>query len=129
MAWKNFRAIKRAFSEWDKKSAEKPRLWNSTTKQMVVLGVLVALSAYVGVFLLKYSVLDGDKWRMLATSQQLSSVVIKANRGSIYDKNGTVLAQSSTVWDITISPHNIENANNRAKEQYEKDAKKLIEKG
>lgn len=129
MAWKNFRAIRRAFSEWDKKSAEKPRLWNSTTKQMVVLGVLVALSAYVGVFLLKYSVLDGDKWRMLATSQQLSSVVIKANRGSIYDKNGTVLAQSSTVWDITISPHNIENANNRAKEQYEKDAKKLIEKG
>lgn len=128
-AWKAIKNIGRKISAWEQKSADKPRLWNSTTKQIVVLVLIIGMSAYVGAFLLKYSILDGDKWRMLATGQQLSTVVIKANRGSIYDANGTVMAQSSTVWDITISPHNIENANVKAKEKYDKEAKKLIENG
>lgn len=128
-AWKVVKAAGRKISAWEQSVAEKPRRVNSTTKQMIVLGLIVAMSAYVGVFLLKYSILDGDKWRMLATGQQLSSVVIKANRGSIYDANGTVMAQSSTVWDITISPHNIENANIKAKEAYAKEAAQLIEEG
>ncbi len=115
--------------DWEERSAEKPRMLNASTKQLIVLGIIVAFSVYVGAFLLKYSKLDGDKWRMLATDQQQSEVVIKANRGSIYDANGTVLAQSSTVWDITISPHNIENANTKAKEAYAKESAKLIEKG
>lgn len=115
--------------DWEERSAEKPRVLNSSAKQLIVLGLIVLSSVYVGGYLLKYSILDGDKWRMLATDQQLSTVVMKANRGSIYDANGTVLAQSSTVWDITISPHNIENANTKAKEEYAKESAKLIEKG
>lgn len=113
----------------EQKSAEKPRIFGSSQKQIVFLVTIVLFSFWIGYKLLSYSILDGDKWRMLATDQQLSSVVIKANRGSIYDANGTVLAQSSTVWDITISPHNIELSNTEAKEKYEKDSKKLIEKG
>lgn len=127
--WNVIKKMGRGIKRWEQKSAEKPRMLNSSTKQLIVLGFVVAMSAYVGVFLLKYSILDGDKWRMLATSQQRSSVVIQANRGSIYDTNGTVLAQSSTVWDITISPHNIEIANSKAKESYDKEAQKLIDKG
>lgn len=115
--------------DWEERSAEKPRMLNASTKQLIVLGIIVAFSVYVGAFLLKYSILDGDRWRMLATDQHQSEVVIKANRGSIYDANGTVLAQSSTVWDISISPHNIENANTKAKEAYAKESAKLIEKG
>lgn len=123
------KAMGEEIKEMEERSAEKPRVFSSNTKQIIILGFIVLFSVYVGSYLLKYSILDGDKWRMLATDQQLSSVVIKANRGSIYDANGTVLAQSSTVWDITISPHNIENANVKAKEAYEKEAKKMIEKG
>lgn len=118
-----------AVSEHEQKSAEKPRLWNSTTKQIVVLVFIVAVSAYVGFFLLKYSILDGDKWRTLANSQQQSVVVMKANRGTIYDSTGTVLAQSSTVWDVTISPHNIALSNEEAKEEYGKEAAELIAEG
>lgn len=93
-------------------------------RQIVVLAVVMALSCYVGFFLLKYTVLDGDRWRMLAGSQQMSTLTIKASRGSIYDSNGTVLAQSSTVWDIIISPKAIYEANDEAKKQYEKDKEK-----
>ena len=127
--WKGMKAVGKAISKKEQEAAEKPRLWNSSTKQIVVLGFIVIVAAYVGLFLLKYSILDGDKWRMLATGQQQSVVVMKANRGSIYDSNGTVLAQSSTVWDITISPHNIDLSNTAAKEEYDKKAKELIEKG
>lgn len=113
----------------EQKSAEKPRILGSSQKQIIFLVLIIGFSFWVGYKLLSYSILDGDRWRMLATDQQLSSVVIKANRGSIYDANGTVLAQSSTVWDVTISPHNIELSNIRAKEQYDDEAQKLIEKG
>lgn len=126
---KVIKAMGEEIKEMEERSAEKPRVFSSNTKQLIILGFIVLFSVYVGSYLLKYSILDGDKWRMLATDQQLSYVVIKANRGSIYDANGTVLAQSSTVWDITISPHNIENANVKAKEAYDKEAKKMIEKG
>lgn len=93
-------------------------------RQIVVLAVVMILSCYVGFFLLKYTVLDGDRWRMLAGSQQMSTLTIKASRGSIYDSNGTVLAQSSTVWDIIISPKAVYEANEEAKKQYEKDKEK-----
>lgn len=119
----------RKFFRFEERSAEKPRRLKASVKQEIALGFIIIGAVYVGSYLLKYSILDGDKWRMLATDQQQSSAVIKANRGSIMDSNGTVLAQSSTVWDITISPHNIENANTRAKEEYDKKAAKLIEKG
>ncbi len=126
---KVLKAMGQEMLEMEERSAEKTRVISSTAKQLIVLGFIVLFSVYVGAYLLKYSILDGDKWRMLATDQQLSVVVINANRGSIYDANGTVLAQSSTVWDVTISPHNIENANTKAKEAYEKESKRKIEKG
>lgn len=113
----------------EQKSAEKPRILGSSQKQVIFLVLIIGFSFWVGYKLLSYSILDGDRWRMLATDQQLSSVVIKANRGSIYDANGTVLAQSSTVWDVTISPHNIDLSNTKAKAQYDAEAQKLIEKG
>ena len=109
-----------ALVEWDKKEGEKKRIMKSSTKQIIVLVFVCALSVYVGYFLLKYSVLDGDKWRVLANDQQMSSITIQASRGSILDTNGTVLAQSSTVWDVIISPQDIAEANTKAYESYQK---------
>lgn len=107
--------------EWDADEVNKRPWIGIRGRQIVVLALVMALSCYVGIFLLKYTVLDGDRWRMLAGSQQMSTLTIKASRGSIYDANGTVLAQSSTVWDIIISPKAIYEANEEAKTQYEKD--------
>ena len=103
-----------AIYEMEQKSAEKPRILGSSQKQIIFLVLIIIFSFWVGYKLLSYSILDGDKWRMMATDQQLSSVVIKANRGSIYDANGTTLAQSSTEWDLTITPHNIDHSHTNA---------------
>lgn len=118
-----------ALVEWDKNEGEKKRIMKSSTKQIIVLVFVCALSVYVGYFLLKYSVLDGDKWRVLANDQQMSSITIQASRGSIYDTNGTVLAQSSTVWDVIISPQDIAEANAKAYEAYQEDVAEAAEKG
>lgn len=118
-----------ALKAWDQKEGEKQRVLKSSYKQVIVLVFVCVLSVYVGFFLLKYSVLDGDRWRVLANTQQMSSVTIKAGRGSIYDTNGTVLAQSSTVWDVIINPQGIAAANEKAEKQYEKDKKEAAEEG
>lgn len=92
------------FARKDREENEKKRLLTEKDKQIFVLGLVVLGSLYVGFFLLKYTVLDGDKWRVLANQQSMSSLTIMADRGSIYDSNGTVLAQSSTVWRVIIAP-------------------------
>ena len=111
--WEKLKAL-------DKASAEKKRWFGSAEKQVFILVLVCVFSVWVGYHLLQYSVLDGDKWRVLANNQQMSSVTIKASRGSILDTNGTVLAQSSTVWDVIISPQDISEANVKAKEAYDK---------
>lgn len=114
---------------WDSREGEKKRIMKATTKQKIVLGIVCALSVYVGFFLLKYSVLDGDRWRVLANTQQMSEVTIQASRGSIYDTNGAVLAQSSTVWNVIMSPQDIFKANQTAYEEYLEERDALIAEG
>lgn len=123
------KAIISKIYELEERSAEKPHSMSARRKQEIILGIIVIGSVYVGGYLFKYSILEGDMWKMLATNQQQSSVVIQANRGSIVDTNGTVLAQSSTVWDITISPHSIAMYNAEDKEEYEKKSAEMIANG
>ena len=43
-------------------------------------------------------------YREYANAQQLSEDTIPADRGTIYDTNGNVLAESYTVWTVQLSP-------------------------
>ncbi len=52
----------------------------------------------------KVSVIEGGYWKALANSQQLQSTVVSASRGTIYDSNGSVLAQSATVYTVYCDP-------------------------
>lgn len=113
--------------EKDAEEVEKPYIIGSRGRQIIVLLFIVALSCYVGFFLLKYTVLDGDRWRVLANSQHTTELDIKASRGSIYDANGTVLAQSSTVWDVIISPGDIAKTNEEMYKSYLKKQANLDE--
>lgn len=92
-------------------------------RQIVILIGVLGFSAFVGYNLLKFTVLDGDKWRQLASTQQTGQHVIKANRGTIYDANGTVLAQSSAVWDIIFAQNTIAEQSEEWKENYERRAR------
>ena len=119
-------ALKRGaarFINWAKKKdaeAVNDKGWGMRGRQTVILAAIVGFSCVGGYNLLKYTVLEGEQWRVLANNQQMRSLTIKASRGSIYDANGTVLAQSSTVWDVIIAPATINNANEKMLEEYTK---------
>ncbi len=59
------------------------------------------------------TVIKGDEYAAKAESQQLSDTEIDAMRGTIYDSDGNVLAQSATVWNIYIDPKNIKSEETR----------------
>lgn len=83
----------------------------------VFLGI-VAVTAYICFNLFNVSVVKSEYYRSKANNQQLDSFTINANRGTIYDSKGKVLAQSSTVWDVIINPSDIN--------KYDKDKKEEI---
>ncbi|MBD5114013.1 MAG: PASTA domain-containing protein [Ruminococcaceae bacterium] len=86
---------------------------NTPTKKMrnrvfmVVFTVLLAFTAYICVRLFDVSIVNSEYYRSKANNQQLTRFSINANRGTIYDADGKILAQSSTVWDIILSPGDI----------------------
>ena len=76
---------------------------------LAILRILcIVITGIVSGVLFKVSVIDSKELSAMATDQQQSSFDIKAKRGTIYDRNNKVLAQSTTVWDVIISPGDIE---------------------
>ena len=81
----------------------------NTNKMM--LRRLLALSVVV-IFLLTTSaarifylqIVRGEELALKAESQQLHDTEISAMRGTIYDSEGNILAQSATVWNIFLDP-------------------------
>ena len=69
----------------------------------------------------KWQIVKGSELRESAYNQQTKNRTISPKRGVIYDRNGTVLAESVTVETISITPKNID------KKDKEKVAKGLAE--
>ncbi|MDL2233584.1 PASTA domain-containing protein [Ruminococcaceae bacterium OttesenSCG-928-L11] len=72
---------------------------------LLVLIVLFMLSFFILIYrLFQLQIINGEEYRAKAFQQQTRSQTIGAKRGTIYDTNGNVLAQSGTVWNVCISP-------------------------
>lgn len=54
--------------------------------------------------LVKIQVINGPFYAERAARQQLSTISVSANRGTIYDRNMKPLALSATVWNVVASP-------------------------
>lgn len=106
----------------DEKEVQKKSYLGVRGRQLIVLAALLGVSVFVGLNLLKLTVLQGDMWREKASDQQSRQETIKANRGTIYDANGTVLAQSSTVWNVIFAPVGTHEAEERLKKEYDENA-------
>lgn len=52
-------------------------------------------------------VINGEEYRLKAERNQLSDTIVSANRGTIYDSNMKVLAQSASAWLVYINPSKI----------------------
>lgn len=86
---------------------------NMPTKSMKIKMLAVCLVLTVG-FTLAISarlfylqVYASEEYQQKALDQQLRVTQLTPKRGSIYDRNMTILARSATVWTITLSPANI----------------------
>ena len=89
------------------------QMWRRSIVVMVLL-IGVCFSAVIG----KLSILQivqADEWREKAVNQQMSDSIISPKRGTIYDANMTVLAQSATVWTVIMSPKDIADEDTRVK--------------
>ena len=73
-------------------------------RTIVIGSMMVLLLGWVVGNLVYRSIVTGDELKAAAADQQLRDVSITANRGTIYDCNMNVLAQSATVWDVVLSP-------------------------
>ena len=71
---------------------------------LVVFAVMLAVMVYVSYVMYNVAVRDSKKYQELANEQQFKTMTIAANRGSIYDTNGQVLAQSITVYTVFVDP-------------------------
>lgn len=84
----------------------------NSMKQRMFFGVFAAILLFAGyiVFTLyDVAVNRSEYYRSKANNQQIDSFTINANRGTIYDRNGKILAQSTTVWDVILNPVQIRN--------------------
>ncbi len=77
-----------------------------TKKRIRILMFFIAFivfSALIG-RLYYIQIVQGEMYQARALDNQMRSVSITAQRGSIYDANMNVLAQSATVWNVCLSP-------------------------
>lgn len=85
-------------------------------RRSVIMMVLIIVLGFgmVSGRLLYLQTFMAEDLQQRATEQQLSDTSLSAKRGSIYDCNGNILAQSITVWNIVLEPANIRDDEDRA---------------
>lgn len=90
-----------------------------------IVGILVCFLIFgftallIQLFLIQ--IVHGEMYQSRASQQQTRSTTLGANRGTIYDRNSNALARSADVWNVCISPAEID------QERLSKTAKDLAE--
>ena len=102
------------------------RQQNRVTNKMRgrAVAVLCAISLCVCVItgkMVNVQIINYEEYKAKASSIQLRDTKISPKRGTIYDANMKVLAQSATVWTVFVSPAESE------EEQHDRIAEKLEE--
>ena len=103
-----------------KRRPESARRANRTIQgRTILLLAIFGIGTFVLLFgkLYQWQIKQHDELQSLAVSQQTLKTAVEASRGTIYDRNGNILAMSSTAENIFLSPYEIE--------KYEQD-KRLI---
>lgn len=70
----------------------------------VILSVILFCAALLTINLFRIMIIQHKEYTDKANSRQFKTTVLPAARGSIYDANGAVLAQSATVYLMFLDP-------------------------
>ena len=98
-----------------------------TTLLMILLGVCTFLALFWKLYDLQINRHD-EMWEK-AVDQQTRSATVPASRGTIYDRNGYMLAVSATAEEVNISPKEIAAFVEKQKQSIEDAKAKAAEKG
>lgn len=95
-------------------------------RRTMVLMLVFGVATFVALFVKAYDLTINrhDEMENRAAQQQTMSSTVSASRGSIYDRNGTVLAMSATADTVQLDPLMIQR---RADELDEQRAEKMAE--
>lgn len=74
------------------------------SRLFVALGLILLIPAAIFLQLLRINVIEGENLRELWSSQTIHYITIPAQRGAIYDINGTQLASNSVAYRIAVDP-------------------------
>ena len=98
-------------------------------RALIVLLLFVAMGAGLCGRLFYLQVVKGDEYRDYVLNNLIQKTVIKAQRGTIYDRNMMQLAANATTYRIFISPFDIDKATEKDEKDYTTDEDaKLIAK-
>ena len=92
------------------KSGRSGKVRIAPQKRKLLVAMLIAGVAFLLIIgkLFIVSMVQGDHWTERAMSQWKRVTSLKAERGRILDRNGTVLASSYTTYQVCVNPQNIQ---------------------
>ncbi|MCC8043523.1 MAG: PASTA domain-containing protein [Oscillospiraceae bacterium] len=88
-------------------SSYKPTKGMKRRLNISILAITGAFALYAFANLYDASITNNVSYSAMANNTQFQSTTVTANRGTIYDANGQILAQSATVYNIIISPNEL----------------------
>lgn len=74
------------------------------SRMFIVLGLLFLIPCALAFQLFRINYVEGSGLRDLWSKQAIELISIPAQRGNIYDKNGTLLATNATDYQLSIDP-------------------------
>lgn len=97
-----------------KKRAEKGPAQRLRQRTVILILLILVLGFGAAVLRLTYlTTVQSSELQESAVDLQLADTTVSAKRGTIYDANGNVLAESASVWQVVMSPVNFKNDKQR----------------
>lgn len=74
------------------------------SRMFIVLGLILLIPTALGFQLIRINYFEGDELRALWSKQAIDQIPIPAQRGNIYDTNGTLLATNAVDYKLAFDP-------------------------
>ncbi|HET6528269.1 MAG TPA: hypothetical protein VFG39_05925, partial [Balneolaceae bacterium] len=74
------------------------------TRMFMVFGLVLLVPCAIGMQLFRINFMAGDELRELWSEQTIDYIPIPAQRGNIYDSDGTLLVTNSVTYKVAIDP-------------------------
>lgn len=75
------------------------------SRMFIIFGLVLLIPCAITLQLLRINFVEGEELRNLWSEQTIDSIPIPAQRGNIYDEDGSLLATNSVAYKVALDPH------------------------